>query len=148
LTYRTVFDVSDPSIASWIVGAITLFLGVAAVVRVLMQKTRGVLILGFVLVWSVFVFTGMFRQRNGLEAAEKAHRFEVVEGVVTRFRPAPYSGHEDESFCVESKCFSYSDYVVTQAFNKTSSHGGPIRDGLRVRISYVGNAIIKVELAD
>jgi hypothetical protein len=41
---------------------------------------------------------------------------------------------------------SYSDYVVTAGFNNTASHGGPIRQDLPVRISYVGNSIVKLEI--
>jgi hypothetical protein len=148
LNYRTVFDVSDLSRTDGIVVAIAFILVVAPLARVMMRENRGFPILAVVSVCAVFVVIGMFRQRFTLVAAEKAHRFEVVEGIVTRFQPAPYTGHEDERFCVESKCFAYSDYVVTQAFNKTSSHGGPIREGLHARISYVGSSIIKVEEAD
>jgi hypothetical protein len=43
--------------------------------------------------------------------------------------------------------FSYSDYVIVPCFNNTASHGGPIRDGLRVRIAYSGNCILKLEVA-
>jgi hypothetical protein len=48
--------------------------------------------------------------------------------------------------------FAYSDYVVTPGFNNTSSHGGPMREGLYVRIHYTGSvtgvAIVKLEVRD
>ena len=53
-----------------------------------------------------------------------------------------------ERFCVSGTCFEYSDYVVTGGFNNTSSHGGPIRAGLPVRVSHVGDRIVKLEIAD
>jgi hypothetical protein len=53
-----------------------------------------------------------------------------------------------ESFCVSGVCFRYSDYVVTAGFNQTSSHGGPIRDGLPVRVTYIGNTIVKLEVVE
>jgi hypothetical protein len=59
----------------------------------------------------------------------------------------PYTGHAMESFCVQEQCFSYSDYVVTTGFHNTASHGGPIREGLNVRIEYIGNIILKLEVA-
>jgi hypothetical protein len=44
-----------------------------------------------------------------------------------------------------------SDYKPSSGFNQTSSHGGPIRSGLQVRIYYVdpgsGPTITKLELA-
>jgi hypothetical protein len=78
----------------------------------------------------------------------------VVEGPVEAFVPMPVSGHAMEKFCVQSECFEYSDYVLTEGFNNTSSHGGPIKPGLPVRIAYVDrgtwprNLIVKLEVAD
>ncbi len=58
----------------------------------------------------------------------------------------PYAGHTKERFCVEDKCFTYSDFVPTIGFNNTSSHGGPIKAGMPVRVTFVGNTIIKLEV--
>jgi len=58
----------------------------------------------------------------------------------------PYSGHAMESFTVSGVPFSYSDYIPKAGFNQTSSHGGPIHEGLPVRIWYVGNEIVKLEI--
>jgi len=71
----------------------------------------------------------------------------VVEGRVTDFLPMPYAGHQDEAFTVNGVRFSYSDFGPTCGFNHSASHGGPIREGLQVRIPYVGNAILKLEVA-
>ena len=51
-----------------------------------------------------------------------------------------------ESFAVGGHRFSYSDYVVTSGFHNTASHGGPIHDGLDVRVSYLGNLILRLEI--
>jgi len=68
-------------------------------------------------------------------------------GSSQNFRPMPYEGHQDECFSVQAQTFCYSDYVVTVGFNNSASHGGPIREGLRVRVSYIGNTIIRLEVA-
>lgn len=73
--------------------------------------------------------------------------YQVVEGAVSNFHPMPYSGHQNESFSVNGVQFSYSDYVVSPCFNNTTSHGGPIGEGLRVRIAYSGDCILKLEIA-
>jgi len=52
-----------------------------------------------------------------------------------------------ESFTVGGRRFSYSDYEVTAGFNNTASHGGPIRAGLHVRVTYWGNLILRLEVA-
>ncbi len=35
---------------------------------------------------------------------------------------------------------------LLQAFNNAASRGGPIREGLPVRISHIGNTILKLEV--
>ena len=71
----------------------------------------------------------------------------VVEGVVENFHPMPKSGHDTERFEVNGVHFSYSDYVMSPGFNNTASHGGPIRDGLRVRICHNSGDILRLEVA-
>ncbi|MBX9769509.1 MAG: hypothetical protein K2X47_19690 [Bdellovibrionales bacterium] len=53
-----------------------------------------------------------------------------------------------ESFMVSGVRFQYSDYVVTDGFNQTASHGGPISKGAYVRICYdpKGNHILRLEI--
>jgi len=72
--------------------------------------------------------------------------FTMVDGLVSNFRPMPYEGHQDECFSVQSETFCYSDYGVTSGFNNSASHGGPIREGLLVPVSYIGNTIIRLEV--
>ena len=87
------------------------------------------------------------------EIARAVDLASVVEGPVENFVPMPYQGHSLESFDVAGVHFAYSDYVLTSGFNNTSSHGGPIRQGLYVRIHYVrlgrsedANSIVRLEI--
>jgi hypothetical protein len=73
-------------------------------------------------------------------------QFKVVEGTVTNFSPMPRQGHTKESFEVDGHHYEYSDFILTGGFNHTSSHGGPIRNGLRVRIADVGGVIARLEV--
>lgn len=72
---------------------------------------------------------------------------ETVEGPVEHFHPMPAEGHDMEHFDVRGVEFSYSDYVVTAGFNNTASHGGPIRQGLPVRICHRDGEILRLEVA-
>jgi hypothetical protein len=72
----------------------------------------------------------------------------VVEGRVENFHPMPFEGHSSESFTVGGATFSYSDYIVTPCFNNTTSHGGPIREGLRLRVHYLDDCIVQIELVE
>lgn len=72
----------------------------------------------------------------------------LVTGKVTEFKPRMVQSKGVESFCVNQTCFNYSDTRVTAGFNQIRAYGGPIYQGLPVRISYVGNTIVKLEVAD
>jgi hypothetical protein len=88
-----------------------------------------------------------FRDHAALRAALKTGRYQVVEGLVTDFRPMPREGHQLESFVIAGRFYSYSDFVRTAGFNNTASHGGPIREGLYVRIADVNGQIARLEIA-
>ena len=110
-----------------------------------------VFFLGFAVLWTTLSTVGVLvswystqtQIRNGAP---------VVEGAVANFHPMPAAGHEDEHFTVQGVYFAYSDYSVTSGFNNTSSHGGPMREGLYVRIHYTrsvtGETITKLEVRD
>jgi len=92
---------------------------------------------------------GFKTDQDSLLEAARLGNVRVVEGVVENFHPMPYAGHDTERFSVAGHRFEYSDYLKTSGFNQTSSHGGPIREGLPVRITYVPgqrNVIIKLEV--
>lgn len=77
----------------------------------------------------------------------KSGEFEVVEGEVRDFKPMPAHGHTNEVFTVSGVRFSYSDYDLSRGgFNNATSHGGPIREGLPVRIAHRDGRILKIEV--
>jgi len=90
------------------------------------------------------------RRRFTYRAALDSGEHELLEGLVENFEPARRGANTDESFTVNGVYFSYSDYSISPAFKVSRSQGGPIREGLSVRISYVprdqNNAILKLEI--
>jgi hypothetical protein len=111
------------------------------------RRLVGYCMIGFACLWSVLTFATMLAEYLNLSSDYRRGQFSVVEGLVTNFRPMPYEGHREECFSVQSQAFCYSDYEVTAGFNNSASHGGPIREGLPVRVFYVGNTIIRLEVA-
>jgi hypothetical protein len=71
---------------------------------------------------------------------------QTVEGEVMDFHPMPYEGHAMESFSVNGVHFEYSDAMHDVGFSQSASHGGPLRAGLYVKIAYVGNYILRLEI--
>lgn len=98
----------------------------------------------------LFALNGIKSDHDRLLESVNTGRVQVAEGVVERFHPMPVGGHDTERFIVAGQQFEYSDYEVTGGFNNSASHGGPIRVGLPVRITFVpgsyNNVIVKLEI--
>jgi hypothetical protein len=74
-------------------------------------------------------------------------RAQVVEGGVAHFTPGPENRRGYESFCVEEKCFRYREGDGA-GFNQTRPYGGPVTGGLHVRVTYLDDTIIRLELSE
>lgn len=160
MNYRTVFDIADAGYKGWTFPAFGLILvGIGVVLVVVRKHLSGwwsqrpgagaafsVCFLGFAVLWTITSFLFTYRDYSSLASAERSGHVQVAEGRVSDFKAMPITGHAMEHFCVGSKCFEYSDYVITGGFNNTSSHGGPIKQDLPVRVTFVGNEIVKLEV--
>ena len=157
-SYRVVFDITndarpDDVAKGWLVVALILVAGIFLLLirGFLPSLVRVVFPVLFIAFGCFGVVALIFRnvpQPSELAAAYRAGKCQVVEGAVTDFHPMPFTGHQLESFVVAGKRFRYSDFVMRAGFNQTSSHGGPIHEGLHVRIHYLGDDIAKLEVED
>ena len=166
MTYQTVFDLQGkPFDFGTIAGPATLSVVgtlafLAALYRLRQARREGVdpgrLVFTtiFLCIWASFAVlatlvasASLYSRHHYLQRSMQAGRVSVVEGLVTNFDPMPYGGHKDESFCIVRTCFHYSDFDLTGGgFNNTSSHGGPIRPGLPVRVTYVDGTIVRLQI--
>lgn len=156
--YTLVFDITREGYRDWwfpAFGLIFVALGVAAVVYVRRARSlsprRGLAIgawamLTFSILWTVGFEMVSYRQYAQLVQAVKGGALRYVEGQVENFVPMPANGHGVERFEVQGRRFEYSHNVLTAGFNKTSTQGGPIRPGLHVRVGYVGDTIVRLEI--
>lgn len=161
MNYKVIFDIAEVGYKSWSFPAFGLIFVAIGLLLVIFRKlipgwwgnhprarnAFSYFFLGFAVIWTLASFLGTYNEYSTLRSAQKTGSFNVVEGKVTNFKPMPYGGHSMERFCVKDHCFEYSDYVISGGFNNTTSHGGPIREGLPVRITFIGNEIIKLEVA-
>lgn len=155
MEYTTVFDVIQSGYRQWPFAAAGLiFVAVGIGLVFFRQRLRGgthrlfpFVFLGFAVVWTLVAFIGTVADFSFLASDLRGGRCEITEGIVTNFDPMPHSGHRMESFVVNGRRFQYSDYVLTAGFNNTASHGGPIHQGLHVRIHHRGNDIARLEIA-
>jgi hypothetical protein len=157
--YTTVFDVTRTGYRQWSFAAFGLiFVAVGVALPMLMrigifpkqpawmQKWFPRVFLAFAVFWTTTCFISTFIDYRRAVSAIRNNRAHMVEGVVRDFKPMPYTGHAMESFVVQGVRFEYSDYVITAGFNNTSSHGGPIREGLPVKIWYLGSEILRLDI--
>jgi hypothetical protein len=161
VNYQVVFDIADVGYKNWTGPAFGLIFVAIGILLVANRKNLPgqwsnypLASSAFAFFWlgfSVFVTLTMFyvsyTDYSSLSSARSAGQARIVHGPVRDFVPMPVTGHAMERFCVTDECFEYSDYVATAGFNNTSSHGGPIKEGLQVRVTYVGNSIIRLEVA-
>jgi hypothetical protein len=163
-----VFDVVDSGFRDWTFSAFGLIfvaIGIViaffpAVIKTIgipylevqskLQKVFRYAFLSFAVLWTVITFSGTYSQHLRHKSLAQENGCRVVEGPVEHFVPMPYGGHAVESFSVSGISFGYSDFIVTDGFNNTSSHGGPIRGDSYVRICYdpAGNVILRLEIRD
>jgi len=145
MTYQTVFEATEQGYVEWwqaAVGLTLVFVGVALLFRVSGNIARW--FYAFIaLIWVAIMFARTDTEYREAGVALREGRYHVVEGPVTDFE----SGLKRESFSVQGQRFSYSDGVMIPGFHQTARSGGPIHEGLRVRIAYAGDMILRLEVA-
>jgi hypothetical protein len=161
MEYRVYYDIQQVAYPGWWIFAVgLLFISVGAVTflarnneyfssRLWSSKFQRKVMPIYLLIFGLIgVGAGWLNYSNFAELRDTTRngKAEVVEGLVKEFVPMPYHGHGKESFVVNGHRFSYSDYDLTKGFNQSQSHGGPIREGLQVRIAHVDGKIIKLEI--
>lgn len=160
MNYQTIFEATSepyrnltfliPGLAVSAVGAVLVWR--PALLERFGYKQRGWRVFS----WLFFLFAVLWTLSAGfllvsrdLAASQELARgnCSVIEGVVENFHPMPKSGHDTERFEVNGVHFSYSDYATSRGFNNTASHGGPISEGLQVRICHNSGDILRLEVA-
>ena len=162
MTYTTYFDASAHPVHDWswlLIGGLITLVGAVMAFRPKLIERLG---FGFrnvsarpIFRWTSFLFGACWLLiacatifSDALRASAKVRKNEcsIVEGRVADFHPMPPAGHDTERFEVNGVPFSYSDYIITSGFNQSASHGGPIREGLPVRICYADGEILRLEV--
>jgi hypothetical protein len=89
-----------------------------------------------------------FSDYRSLKGDLDSGRVSVVEGPVSNYQPMKSGSRgEYESFTVKGVEFTYNGFALTSAFDKPAFFGGPIREGIQVRVTYVGDSIVRLEVA-
>jgi len=103
-------------------------------------------LLAFAVIGPALLNANAYYANGMLRTAIRDRTAHIVEGRAERFEAGPYWDYADESFCVQQHCFWYRNDASKGGFNRTASHGGPIRENLPVRVTYVANRIARLEV--
>ena len=111
--------------------------------------------IGFALAWPVmgaYTINARNTDYHQLLALHSSGKENVVAGLVTNFSPfgpRPHS-HPKETFEVSGVPFAYppDDSMTMLGFSRLRSQGGPLHDNLPVRISYIEDRIVKLEICN
>lgn len=150
MTYETLFDLNQNGYAAWWFPAFGLVFVVATGGLVKWRRRASYRIgLGLAALWTIAAFLVTYRDYRGAVWKLQTGDYAVVEGPVTDYeaRPAEGWGQKTEAFRVGGKRFEYHGAVVTPGFHQMAAQGGPIREGLKVRITYSGADILRLEAA-
>ena len=159
--YRLVYDAGQAGYTDWwfplfglgMLGIFTALL-IRARRRHLPASRSWILYIGvpFLSLWVVVAFVGTYSSYAKLRDRLADGDYTVVEGVVHNFRPGDAGDHEEESWTVESRGRSYEYHYVrsrlSPGFRQAAAHGGPIREGLLVRLADVDGHIARLEVAN
>ncbi len=155
MDYITVYDVGQSWFRHWWFPASGLvFLVIGLLMFTFRDNIRSRFGRGFAVLlpvsaaaWTLAALAIVATEYFGLAFDLRHGRCEVIEGVVMQFEPWSDVIKKDETFVVGGHRFHYSDYTITAGFNNTQVSGGPIHEGLPVRIHYSGNDIARLEIA-
>ncbi len=154
MPYVTVFEITQKPFQWWFpaFGLIFVLIGIVLIAigrRWPSQKhakRTGYFAVAFASLWVLLAFGSTFSDYRKSVETYRSGNYSVVEGQVENFHPMSYGGHGDECFSVRGERFCYSDYVIQSGFSQSASHGGPIREGLPVRIAYYDGQILRLEI--
>lgn len=89
---------------------------------------------------SVLLIPIMLGEYYNTKSVYDKKQYQLIEGNVQNYHPMPEGGHDTERFTVNGVEFEFSDFDVSDyGYNNAASHGGAIRQGLKVQIGYFNN---------
>lgn len=99
------------------------------------------------IVWTGAAFAWACNEYYQFSHVYQQGKYREISGKIENVAGA---GHEQrrgyERFEVGGVQFSYSNSLSSPGFHKTRAFGGPIRDGLLVRVRYIDGAIVRLEI--
>jgi hypothetical protein len=157
VVYQTVFETSYFSNGILFWDAIFLAIGIfatATAVALARKRLRGpALFLGFIsLVWiltTIWMCVTTVKEGLGYMASLRNGSCGTEEGVVEVLYRQPEGGHSaGDRIRINKSEFEINYFETTFAYSQTLAHGGALNTGVQARVHFLGNRILKVEIAE
>lgn len=160
MSYNVVYDSTRSNLWWWLTESPILILGLLFVWLILRalwrspeRPTHQRLLLGTVLVLACV--GGLWRLGYRYYVSRHFYRYygsyHTIEGGVTNYKTFSTERSVGERFEVSGVRFGYIDSFQWKCFHKAAANGGPIHEGVPVRISYatlnLAPCIVKLEVA-
>ena len=156
----TEFDLLERGYDGWLIslGGIIAFCAILLMMRLRKmivqkppspaQKISVYLALCSGLIWTAIVLPWTYFTYADLADSYRGGMYQEVSGIVEKFNHSiPTERRNDsEEFEVNGVTFSYSESGFYPGFQHVRTAGGPIREGLPVRIRYIGDVIVRLEV--
>jgi hypothetical protein len=149
MEYKIIFEISKISmglLGFLLAGTFFIIIGITLIKfqRHTNYAPFGYIFFTFALLWTIISTSSIYSKHSSLRKNYITNNYKIVEGTIENLTHT--NRDKVEIFTVKGISFKYSYGVITSGFNHTNKFGGPIREGLKVRISYVENTIIKIEV--
>ncbi len=162
MTCSTYYDLADQGFGEWWFLLLGLFLGSLGIAfffganSMFRERTSlfGTLLrigsITFAIGWmAIGVYQtarGYYSYRQLLEARSRGEE-QSVEGIVENFSPYDLQKNSPtESFKIDDHLFSYSPNEIRAGYRQTQAKGSPIKNGIYLRVSYMGDSITRLEI--
>jgi hypothetical protein len=144
VAYKTVFDASNQSFEWWpvVIPLMVALVGVGILINYnRLPRALGAIkavgaftLIGVGLSVAIFLFVSTLSAYQTAGAIMSNNKAQIVEGTVQGLAVSSYG--KAESFTVQGVQFSYSQYSASLGFHNVSTFGGPMKEGLHVKIWY------------
>ena len=91
-----------------------------------------------VFILGISIMSSYMHDYNTYKELLETNQVEIVEGEIEKFHAQSKEGHDTEHFEINGVYFEYSNFVVSNGYNKPKCYGGVISgNGQKLRIKYV-----------
>jgi hypothetical protein len=111
------------------------------------QSGRWIVVLLFMWIGVQFMFTRYYFPSSLRKPWFRTGRLVTVEGKAENFHSVNTGNVSVDTYMVEGRRVSYANQEPTCCYHMPAGFGGPVREGMQVRVTMDGPCVVKLEIA-